>query len=436
MANRILVVTRDGRATVHPLPDEGRVVVGRDTACDVTIADLSVSRRHAVVHVGEKVEIEDLGSQNRTRVRGAAIKRGARVELRTGDTVEFGRVAATLQDVAPAGRPSGAALAHRPTVPLGGDEVVVLDERMRELHRMVDQVAPSAISALLLGETGSGKDVIAEALHRRSPRREKPFLRLNCATLTEHLLESELFGYERGAFTGAVQAKPGLLEVAADGTVFLDEIGEMPMALQAKLLHVLETREVRRVGGTAPRPIACRFVSATNRNLEKEIAAGRFRADLYYRLSGVSLSLPPLRERGAEIEPLARRFVGEACRREARSPVLEIAPDALARLRAYHWPGNIRELRNVMERAVALCPGQVIGVEHLAGLGAPAAAATPAGERAGVLRDAVDAVERERVLEVLRQCGGNQSEAARQLGIARNTLAARLRRWGVDLRKS
>jgi two-component system response regulator AtoC len=427
MATRILVVTREGKATVHALADGAVVTVGRDMPCEVRIPDLSVSRKHALVHVGNKIEVEDLGSQNRTRVRGVPVPRNARVELKVGETVEFGRAPATLQLAVPSAGMTGGQVASRPTEPLGGDEVVVLDATMRELHRTLDQVAAADISVLLLGETGVGKDVLAEAIHRRSPRRDKAFLRLNCATLTEHLLESELFGHERGAFTGASAAKPGLLEFAADGTAFLDEVGELPLSLQAKLLHALETRQVRRVGGTTTRTLGCRFVAATNRDLEADVGKGTFRADLYYRLSGVSLRVPPLRERTTEIEPLARRFVSESCMRQNRSPVLHIEAEALEILKGYSWPGNIRELRNVIERAVALCPGQNIGTQHLAQLVNKTAAA-PVGQ----LRDAVDAVERQRVLDVLRRCHGNQSQAARELGIARNTLAARLRRWGVD----
>jgi pSer/pThr/pTyr-binding forkhead associated (FHA) protein len=274
MPQRILVVTREGRASVHPLPDGQTLLVGRAPDCQIRIPDLSVSRRHALVHVGERVEVEDLGSQNRTRVRGTLLKRGARVELRAGEAVEFGAVSAVVQDVDAPMRQSAGFLAGKPTEPLRAEDVLVLDERMRELYRMVDQVAPSSIHVLLLGETGVGKDVLAETLHRRSPRAGKPFMRLNCASFTEALLESELFGHERGAFTGAVREKQVLLEVAEAGTVFLDEVGELPAALQAKLLHVLETREVRRVGGTTTRRLECRFVSATNRDLQGEVAAG------------------------------------------------------------------------------------------------------------------------------------------------------------------
>ena len=238
------------------------------------------------------------------------------------------------------------------------------DAVMDRVYKLAERAAAGTINVLIVGETGVGKEVLAEAVHRMSPRAEKAFLCLNCASLSEHLLESELFGHERGAFTGASEAKPGLLETAPGGTVFLDEIGEMPLLLQAKLLRVLETRLVTRVGGLKPKAIDVRFVAATNRNLEEEVAAGRFRRDLYFRLNGMTLHIPPLRARRGEIAPLAalflRQFSEPLGQRRAR-PLRRGAAHA----RAYVWPGNVRELRNMMERAVLLCTGDEILPEHL-----------------------------------------------------------------------
>ncbi|MFT3708229.1 MAG: sigma 54-interacting transcriptional regulator [Archangium sp.] len=228
---------------------------------------------------------------------------------------------------------------------------VVRDDAMAALYRLVDRVAPSTISVLLLGETGVGKEVLAQEIHRRSKRASGPFLRLNCAALTESLLESELFGHEKGSFTGAIKQKEGLLESAEGGTVFLDEVGEMPPSIQAKLLRVLEERKVMRVGSTTALPIDVRFLFATNRDLEAEVARGAFRSDLYFRVNGISLVIPPLRERPTEIEPLARQFLQEAAKRETRAAP-ELTPDALATLAAWPWPGNIRELKNVIDRAI------------------------------------------------------------------------------------
>ena len=312
--------------------------------------------------------------------------------------------------------------------------VVVADPAMQRLYRLLERVAAGSVNALLLGETGVGKEVVAEAIHRLSPRADKPYLRLNCAAFTETLLESELFGYEKGAFSGAAQTKPGLLETAHGGTVLLDEVGEMPLALQAKLLRVIEERRVMRVGGLKDRAIDVRFVAATNRNLEQEAVAGRFRQDLYYRLDGISLLIPPLRERVGEIEELARLFVQRSTPPGTRAPAL--SPQAIELLRGYPWPGNIRELRNVIERAVLLCVDGVIGVEHLpvekmrAGFvrtssPAPPAAAPPAVNAGGA------GDERQRVIDALEQCAGNQTHAARLLGISRNTLLARLNEYNL-----
>ena len=234
--------------------------------------------------------------------------------------------------------------------------MIVADEKMRALHALVTRVARGDINVLLLGETGVGKEVVAEAVHRQSRRSERPFLRLNCAAFTETLLESELFGHERGSFTGAVATKPGLFEVAAGGTVFLDEVGEMAQATQSKLLRVLDERKVMRVGGVKAIDLDVRIVSATNRDLDREAERGTFRLDLLYRLNAISIMLPPLRERVAEIEPLTRHFIRRfAVSRQIPPP--HLSPDALARLQAYAWPGNIRELRNVVERAIILCDG-------------------------------------------------------------------------------
>ena len=235
---------------------------------------------------------------------------------------------------------------------------------MRDLYRMLDRIARGTISVLLLGETGVGKEVLAERIHRSSPRSDAPFVKLNCAAFSETLIESELFGHEKGAFTGADAAKPGLFEAAEGGSVFLDEVGEMPAVLQAKLLRVLEQRQVMRVGSIKPRAIDVRVIAATNRDLEVEVSEGRFRSDLFYRLNGISIVVPSLKERPSEIKPLAEMFIARIAKDLGRgAPVLTLRSVEL--LERYDWPGNIRELRNVMERAVLLAPGDEIEVEHL-----------------------------------------------------------------------
>ncbi len=313
----------------------------------------------------------------------------------------------------------------------------------------IERVAGGTINVLLLGETGVGKEVLAETIHRLSPRNKMPLLRLNCAALSETLLESELFGYEKGSFTGAQGTKPGLLETAHGGTVFLDELGEMPMSVQAKLLRVIEERKVMRIGALKPRDIDVRFIAATNRDLEAESARGHFRADLYFRLNGIALTLPPLRERLDEIERLAEAFLSQACRQNKVTEELRLSGAALTLLRAYRWPGNIRELRNVIERAVLLCTTGIIMPEHLPlekmsrtlptaveaprlPMGAAEAPASRADSAAGTEAaetthgEEISQDERQRILDALQACAGNQTRAAQLLGISRRTLVTRL----------
>jgi two-component system response regulator AtoC len=317
------------------------------------------------------------------------------------------------RELAPA---AGAAPAAQPST--------VMATAMARLEALVARVAPGNISVLLLGETGVGKEVLAERIHQLSPRGKSPLLRLHCAALSESLLESELFGHERGAFTGAVKTKRGLLETADGGTVFLDEIGELPLSIQVKLLRVIEERKVLRVGGLTAQSIDVRFIAATNRNLDAEIARGAFRQDLYYRLNGISLVIPPLRERAAEVAPLAAQFIRNVSAAGRTAPALSPAAEAL--LRAREWPGNIRELRNVCERAVLLCAGDVIEPEHLSlPPEAAPAAETPARPREVALSPETQR-ERDEIVDALASCAGNQSRAAKLLGISRKTLVARL----------
>ncbi|HMF44823.1 MAG TPA: sigma 54-interacting transcriptional regulator, partial [Polyangia bacterium] len=326
-----------------------------------------------------------------------------------------GRTAHTLIEKACAGlRPAPSSAA-----PPG---VIVKDPRMREVYRVAEKAAGRDINVLILGETGVGKDILAQTIHRGSKRADKPFLSLNCGGLTESLRESELFGYERGAFTDAKNAKPGLLEMADGGTVFLDEIGEMSSSMQAMLLRAIETKQVMRIGGARPKAIDVRFVAATNKDLVHEIREKRFRSDLYYRLNGISLEIPPLRERRSEIRPLAEAFLAQLSGGEARAPRLS---DEAARLLASHaWDGNIRELRNVIDRALLLCDGDTIEPEHLPletiQRTGPSAHAPLAGEDAPDLPDDASPppglsltpeqrTERERVVAALQAEGGNQS---------------------------
>jgi transcriptional regulator with PAS, ATPase and Fis domain len=308
--------------------------------------------------------------------------------------------------------------------------VTFCDPGIRRVFELARYAAAGLVNVLVLGETGVGKDLMARTIHRLSPRADRPFQRIECAALSETLADSELFGHERGAFTGAVCAKPGLLELADGGTVFLDEVGELSPRLQAKLLHVLEQRQITRVGATKGRACDIRFVAATNRDLERDVARGLFRKDLYYRLNGFSLCVPPLRERKSELLPLSRVLLRGLCRQLGRTTSLGLSPDAVQRLERHTWPGNVRELRNVLERAVLTCRSECLGADDLVfdSRGEDGAAeAAVASPRVPPSHQE----ERARIEAALAACGGNQTRAARMLGIARSTLCVRLEVLGV-----
>ncbi|MBI4511507.1 MAG: sigma 54-interacting transcriptional regulator [Deltaproteobacteria bacterium] len=342
-----------------------------------------------------------------------------------------------------------AAIAASTTRPASSDapRLVVADPQMVEIHAVLRRVAKTPISILLLGETGVGKEELAELVHRSSARASGPYLALNCAALSETLLESELFGHEKGAFTGATRDKRGLLESANGGTLLLDELGDINAELQVKLLRVLEEKRVTPVGGVKSRPIDVRIIAATHRNLKILIHEGRFREDLFYRINGVTVEVPPLRARPAEIELLAQAFIDRFARTLDPPRTFALSEAARRLLLAYGWPGNIRELRNVMERAVVLCDGDAVDVRHmppeLCGEAAPSARIAtevmPAGESLPDFQpDAVEPglgpeelEEKRRILDALRKTAGNQSKAAALLNMPRRTLIRRLERYGI-----
>jgi len=611
----VLLVIGEGTVGTHPLPDFGKITIGRAPQNDVVVDDPSISRRHAILHLGPSgVRVEDLGSANGTRICDSKlftpqpadmmrtaelldrrVEPGVPVPVTPDTVVKIGTVTLVVQSSSAGARPrrlwphgyfegcleeecaraersrsrfavlrlrvdqtAGRGLAEEVLAeatrtidviatyapgeyelliidaeppkaeevrrrivtgladrgatastgiafhPIDGrspeallakanarldprDEleaagrkadaapaVVVVDPTMQRLYSLAERIADSTISVLVLGETGVGKEVLAETIHRLSPRRNQPFVKLNCAAFTETLLESELFGHERGAFTGAVAQKQGLLESADGGTVFLDEVGELGHSTQVKLLRVLEERKVLRVGSLKPKEIDVRFVAATNRDLEAEVAAGNFREDLFFRLNGIPLLIPPLRERPLEVEPLARALIAHICKKAGR-PEPDLTQPAIDLLRRYSWPGNIRELRNVMERAVLLSGREPIALEHLpvekmvstlparsfrgslpppvppaprnapsvpapktrppdyeATLPVPRPTTPPAsGADANALKSGVEMVERDLIIRALEQCAGNQTQAAKLLGISRRTLVSRLEQYNL-----
>ncbi|WAM29997.1 sigma-54-dependent transcriptional regulator [Myxococcus sp. NMCA1] len=317
---------------------------------------------------------------------------------------------------------------------------------IQEVYKIIDKVADTPSTVLITGESGTGKELIATALHGASSRRDKPFIKINCAAIPHTLLESELFGYERGAFTGAVTSKPGRFELADEGTLFLDEIGEIPVEMQVKLLRALQEGEFERVGGIKTTRVDVRLVAATNRDLQAEIEAGRFRKDLYYRLAVVPISLPALRERRSDIPMLARHFV-EKYNRRLNKKIEGIADDAMALLQGYGWPGNIRELENLIERVLLFADGPLITARDLpepvrqgtsvqAGANLASAVASidvPTGEVGlkDIVRMKAAELERDLIVKKLEETGGNVTRAARLLQISRKSLQTKMKEFGL-----
>ncbi len=390
----------------------GAVVFFSFTPAAYKPADLLVARR-----------IRDRLALNMTRGRGAEAARRADEAIARALVLES-RVRALTEEL---------------NSRFGDRRIVGNAPGWRQVLTQATQVAATETTVLLLGESGTGKEVVARFIHRGSSRADGPFVALNCAALPENLLEAEMFGYERGAFTGATQSKPGQLEQAAGGVLFLDEVGEMSLAAQAKFLRVLEEREFQRLGGTRVLKTNARIIAATNRDLLKAIERGQFREDLYYRLNVFAIHLPPLRDRRDDVLPLSEAFVSEIGRTLGRPPA-GISREARQALLGYHWPGNVRELHNVLERAAILCDGGLIVTEHLvlrppSGPAAPdssvASSAPPApqpGNAPGDLRS----VERAMIEKALKEAHSNKSEAAKALGLTRAQLYVRLRKHGLD----
>ena len=440
----LLVVLAGGSPRALPLPSDGEVVLGRGDACGMTVDDASVSREHAVLRIhGGIVTIEDLGSRNGTRLAGRKLSKGEAAEVALDQIIELGAVVIAVKGPAGAPRAGGLKSTVAGSQPVA---LVSLGLAMERAYALADLVAPTPVTVLLLGETGVGKTAAAERLHAQS-RRTGPLVKLNCAAVPEALLEGELFGYERGAFTGAQVAKAGLIEAAHGGTLLLDEIGDMPLATQAKLLHVVEEGEVTRLGALKPRSIDVRFIAATHRDLTKMVEAGTFRADLYYRVNGIAITIPPLRERQEEIAGLAAHFLSLTCAKLKREPPV-LGAAALAALCAYPWPGNLRELRNVMDRAALLARDaevtvDVLGLPAVVGIVAappapldmrpagPTAVTVPPAAPSGNLRDELDSYEREKIVRALEEAGGNQARAAQLCGLPLRTFVKRLTHHGL-----
>lgn len=311
------------------------------------------------------------------------------------------------------------------------DNIIGRSDGMKEIFATIARVAPSRATVLLCGESGVGKDMIARSIHFHSPRREKSFVKIDCTAIPENLMESELFGYEKGAFTGAQATKPGKFEQGDGGTVFLDEIGDVPPAIQVKLLRVLQDREFERLGSNKVRQIDVRVLAATNVDLRAALEQGRFREDLYYRLNVVPLNIPPLRERKEDVPFLAKHFLDRFAADSGRAGI-ELAQDALDKLLAYHWPGNVRELENVIERSLLLCTADTLRAADVKLDMAPRPRAVNGGDAAFVPEGmTLDEYEQAIIREAMRRANGNKSQAARLLGLTRNALRYRLDQMGM-----
>ena len=450
-ARAYLIVHGPERADVVDVPADRETVIGRGSESHAVVDDARVSRRHARLRWDSgSLLIEDLGSRNGTNVNGDVLHGESR-RARGGDVIRLAGRDITIAIVSNVSEPASSVSNERPeplsrpSRPAGDaprrdmpEGIVIAEPSMARMFGFTRRVAATSTTVLILGETGVGKEVVAQQIHAWSERYDRPFVRVNCAALPETLVESELFGHERGAFTGAERRKIGFAEAAHGGTLFLDEIGELSLPVQAKLLAMLENRSIVRLGSTVETPVNVRVIAATHRNLTDEVKKGTFREDLYYRIGVVVIRVPPLRERPTEVTLLAKLF---AKRFGSHTGFGEptIAPDAAAALVAHTWPGNIRELRNSIEHAVLLTEDGVIRREHLPETvlggtavdpGAAAVARTSTA-RAGGVRAALAEVERASIEEALRAEGGNRTRAALKLGISLRSLLYKLEKYGV-----
>jgi two-component system response regulator AtoC len=424
-----LNVTCAAATHVIPLFPDDRKVVGRDEKVSLHVDDPTLSRRHAEITLkGDRPVVADLGSTNGTFVNGRKI--GGPTEIGHGDVVRLGSTQIGVVETFASARARQGVQAPVESRTVTRDEpaaILIKDPSMVRLYAYAERIAPSFSSVILMGETGTGKEVMARHIHQSSKVCKGPFVPINCSTIPEAIAESELFGHEKGAFTGAAARKTGHIEEAHGGTLFLDEVTDLPPPVQPKLLRFLDDRKITRLGGTGTIEVDVRLVCATNRDIEGEVRAGKLRADLYYRLNQFSIYIPPLRSRPLEIPAFAEFFLkAMAGRTGMKTPV--IAPDAVQLMMSYPWPGNIRELRNVMERVVVMAGQDGITKDLVHAILKHAVG--PADNASGMYSK-IEQLERKMIVDALSGCGGNQTRAARMLGISRRTLLYRLQKYGL-----
>ncbi|HEX8433666.1 sigma 54-interacting transcriptional regulator [Archangium sp.] len=402
--------------TVHKLSGDS-FTLGKDPSCDLVVQDPFISGRHLkVTRRDDLFHVVDTNSTNGTWMGSVRV---FEVEVGLPTTLRVGQTDVILEPLTPARKE------------LSFHGIIGNDPSVRQLNELIERVAPSSASVAILGESGTGKELVARALHDCSQRADRPFIPVNCAAISKELIESELFGHEKGSFTGAANARKGAFEEADGGTLFLDEIGELPVDLQAKLLRALESGEIKRVGASRPSHVDVRVVAATNRELLAQAREGRFREDLYYRLCVVPLHLPPLRNRRGDILALAEHFLRTY---SPRGQTVRLAPGAVERLQQHSWPGNIRELRNVVHRALLLRKGASIEATDLTfdqEVNRDTGVLVPEMPQGMTLEQMLLRLERQIVETALRRCNNNRERVARELGIARSTLFKRLKEWGL-----
>ncbi len=413
----VQVRVRQGAAeSIHRLQTEG-FSVGGDPSCDLCIKDRFVSSRHARVSRTETgFIVSDQQSTNGTWIGQVRIYQA---EVPLGGMIRIGETELHFENVA--GKKDGGVF----------EGLIGTDPSMKQLVDLIERVAPSSAAVAVFGESGTGKELVARAIHNRSTRSAAAFIPVNCAAISKELIESELFGHEKGAFTGAATTRKGAFEEADGGTLFLDEIGELPLDLQAKLLRALESGEIKRVGASRPTHVDVRVVAATNRDLLAASRESKFREDLYYRLCVIPLHLPPLRNRRGDLQSIAEHFVRAF---SPRGQTVRLLPGAVERLSNHHWPGNVRELRNVIHRALLLRKGPMIDASDLTfdqelnpDTGIPVQDLPPGM----TLEQMLEKLERQIIESALRRFNNNRERVARELGVARSTLFKRLKQWGL-----
>jgi transcriptional regulator with PAS, ATPase and Fis domain len=391
------------------------VRIGAGSSNDVVLEDPHASRFHCEIRkTDEGWILRDLGSLNGTRVGDIAVKEGV---LHSGATIKVGET--RIKFLADDGKPEEVVTSPRQSF---GD-VVGRSLRMREVFAVLERIAATDLTVLIGGETGSGKDVIARAIHQESQRAKKPFIVFDCAAVAPNLIESELFGHVKGAFTGANESREGAFVRADGGTLFLDEIGELLLDLQPKLLRVLEQRTVRPVGGGKEIPIDVRIIAATHRNLEQVVKEGNFRQDLFFRLSVVTVQVPPLRQRLEDLPLIIEKLLVSTGR------AVGLAPETMSILEKYDWPGNVRELRNVIESASAVCDGEQIEPKHL--IFFKPRRRDPTVDKLPLAGKTLESIERAAIAQTLEHCGGNKTRAARALGISPSTLYEKVKKYSL-----